>query len=333
MKALVQDRYGPFDQVLQVREIDQPKIGDDEVLVRVRAASVHPDIWHTVTGLPQIFRLMTGLRKPKHPVPGTDLAGQVEAVGKNVTRFKPGDEVFGDVTMPRLANGGTYAEYAAVPQDALVYKPKNVTFEQAGSIPTSGFIASHIAGRLKPGQHALINGAGGCVGSIAVQMARADGALVTGVDCAERLEMIRALGADRVVDYRREDITQSRERYDYILDVASTLSFRDSKRILTPYGIYNLIGHAHYGQVGGRLLGIVPEFALLMMRAPFDRHLPKIDFKALPGKQQILSRLRALLETGQLTPTVARTFSLAEVPAAMRCLIEGQVTGRIVITP
>ncbi len=333
MKAVVQDRYGPLDQVLQVREIDKPKIGNDEVLVRVRAASMHPDIWHAVTGLPCIFRCMSGLRKPKQPVPGTDLAGQVESIGKNVTQFKPGDEVFGDVTMPLLRNGGTFAEYAVVRQDALVDKPRNVTFEQAGSIPTSGFIAMHIAGQLKPGQHALINGAGGCVGSIAVQLAKADGALVTAVDCAERLEMIRALGADHVIDYQREDVTKSSERYDYILDVASTLSFRDSKRVLTPDGLYNLIGHAHYGRVGGRLFGIVPQFFSLMMRAPFDRHLPKIDFKALPGKQQILSRLKTLLEAGQLTPTVARTFSLAEVPAAMRCLIEGQVAGRIVITP
>jgi NADPH:quinone reductase-like Zn-dependent oxidoreductase len=333
MQAVVQSRYGPFDQVLQLREIDKPAIGDDEVLVRVRAASMHPDIWHAVTGLPQIFRLMTGLRKPKHPVPGTDLAGQVEAAGKRVTRFKPGDEVFGDVTMPALRNGGTYAEYAAVKEDALVAKPGNVTFEQAGSIPTSGFIASHIAGQLKPGQHALINGAGGCVGSIAVQLAKADGAMVTGVDCAERLEMIRALGADRVIDYRREDVTKSSQRYDYILDVASTLSFKDCKHILTPDGVYNLIGHAHYGRVGGRLLGVVPQFAALMLRAPFDRNLPKLDFKALPGKQAILSRLKTLLETGKLTPTVARTFSLAEVPAAMRCMIDGQVTGRIVITP
>ena len=201
MKAIVQDKYGPPGDVLRLREIVRPTIGDDEVLVRVRAASVHADVWHAVTGRPYVLRLMGGgFSKPKIPVPGTDLAGHVESVGKNVTQFRPGDEVFGEsIKGIQWANGGAFAEYVSVSQDALALKPQGVSFEQAAAVPTSGLIAlSNLQGRRKiqPGQRVLINGAGGGVGSIVVQLAKANGAQVTGVDCAAKLEMVRALGAD-----------------------------------------------------------------------------------------------------------------------------------------
>src|SRR5680860_1243746 len=188
MRAVVQDRYGSAD-VLQVRDVDTPVVGDDEVLVRVRAASVHPDVWHVVSGRPYVLRLMgSGLRRPRNRVPGTDVAGQVEVVGRNVTRLRPGDEVFGEtVSGYQWHNGGAFAEYVAVPERALAPKPRNVSFEQAAAVPTSGL-------------HALVNGAGGGVGAFAVQLAKAVGATVTGVDAAGKLDLLRSLGADHVID-------------------------------------------------------------------------------------------------------------------------------------
>lgn len=335
MKAIVQDRYGSPDDVLELRDIDEPVAGDDEVLVRVRAASVHVDVWHVVTGWPYALRLMgNGLRRPKMRVPGTDLAGQVESIGKNVTRFGPGDEVFGETAVISWHNGGTFAEYAVAPQDVLALKPDNVTFEQAAAVPTSGSIALRNLrgwGKLEAGQHVLINGAGGSVGSIAVQIAKADGARVTGVDRAEKLEMIRSLGADHVIDFAQEDFTRGGELYDLILDVASTLSLGDCRRVLTPNGIYVLIGHDHFGKAHGRILGSVPRFFGLIALARFDRHLARPVSR--PGKQDTIAALRALLESGKLVPVIGRTFPLSEVPAAMRQMQEGHVRGRIVIIP
>lgn len=226
--------HGSPDDVLQLREIDTPVVGDGEVLVRVRAASVHPDVWHVVTGRPYVLRLMgAGLLKPKNPVPGTDVAGFVELVGKDVTRFAPGDEVFGETFLElQWRNGGAFAEYAFIPQDALALKPIGITFEQAAAVPTSGFIALlnlQNGGLLQPGQSVLINGAGGGVGSIAVQLAKVYGARVTGVDSTEKMEMLRSLGADHVIDYTQEDFTHRGERYDLIFDVASNLSLSACK--------------------------------------------------------------------------------------------------------
>lgn len=335
MQAVVQDRYGSPDDVLSLEEIDKPVIGDDDVLVRVRAASVHPDVWHVVTGRPFALRLAgSGLRKPKQRVPGTDLAGQVESIGKNVTRLKPGDEVFGEIARSPWQNGGAFAESAAAQEDVLALKPKNVTFEQAASVPTSGYIALHnlrAADKLA-GQNVLINGAGGGVGSIAVQVAKANGARVTGVDGAEKLAMIRSLGADQVIDFTKEDFTQRGERFDLIFDVASTLSLDDCKRVLTPNGVYVLIGHDHFGKASGRVLGSLPRILGLVARAPFDVHLRKPSFK-VPSKQDTIAVLKTLLESGKLTPIIARTFPLSEVAGAMRCLQEGRAVGRIVITP
>jgi NADPH:quinone reductase-like Zn-dependent oxidoreductase len=336
MRAIVQDRYGPPGEVLRVREVERPVAGDGEVLVRVRAASVHVDVWHVVTGRPYVLRLMgSGLRAPAPRIPGTDLAGHVESVGAGVTRFEPGDPVFGEVAATQWQNGGTFAEYAVVRQELLAPKPDRATFEQAAAVPASGTIALRglrDAGGLRAGQEVLINGAGGAVGTLAVQIARAEGARVTGVDRAERLDLVRSLGADRAVDFAREDVTRGAERYDLVLDVASTLSLRDCRRALTPKGVYVLIGHDHYGAAAGRVLGSMPRLLGLVARARFDEHLPRPNFR-MPDRQETLATLRALLESGRLTPVVGRTFPLDEVPAAMQCMQEGQVAGRIIITP
>jgi NADPH:quinone reductase-like Zn-dependent oxidoreductase len=337
MRAIIQDRYGAPDEVLHLREIDTPAPGPDEVLVRVRAASVHADVWHVVTGFPRVLRLMgAGLRKPKQPVPGIDMAGIVESVGHSVTNFAPGEAVFGETHRGiQWINGGAYAEYVCVPQDVLARKPESITFEQAASVPTAGMIAinnlrNHLWSR--PGQHVVINGAAGGVGSIAIQIARANGAFVVGVDHTTKLDFMRLLGADDVADFTREDITRRSERYDLIIDVASTLSLSDCKRILKSDGKYVIIGHDHFGKYGRRTFGSLPSFFSLMARTPFDRNLPKVEF-TLMSKHDAMEILRGLLETGKLTPVVAKTFPLSEVPAALRCLQEGQYCGRIVIVP
>lgn len=337
MKAVVHDEYGSAD-VLAVRDIDRPVVGDDDALVRVRAASMHPDVWHVVAGVPYIMRLMgNGLRTPKKKVPGSDMAGVVESVGKNVTRFKIGDEVFGETTKFGWHNGGAFAEYASVPQTLLAIKPGNVTFEQAAAVPTSGYIAMYSlagAGSLA-GRSVLINGAGGCMGSLAIQIAKADGARVTAVDRTDKLPMMLSLGADRVIDYTKEDVLKGGERYDYILDVASTLWFDVCAPILMPGGTYVPIGHADFGRatgrMGGRVLGSLPLFIGLLLRALLDPNKRK-KMKML-GRPEAMARFKALLESGQLTPIVGRTFPLSGAGAAMREMIEGRSVGRLIITP
>ena len=334
MKAIVQERYGSAD-VLELREIDRPTAGDDEVLVRVRAASLHPDVWHAMKGVPFVLRIMgSGLRKPKNVVPGTDLGGIVESVGRNVTRFKPGDEVFGLSVLANLwRNGGAYAEYAAVPQARLQLKPAELTFAQAAAVPTSGSLAVQAVrdeGRIRSGQRVLINGAGGAVGSFAVQLAKAYGADVTGVDAPEKLDMLRSIGADRVVDYTQEDFTESGERYDVVLDIAGTRPWSESKRALTPDGTYVLIGHDQYGRSGHRWFGSLGRFAKLMVISPFVSHLHPFRGAKDPGDRLIV--LKELIEAGKITPVIDRTFPLSEVPEAIRYLASGQAGGKIVIT-
>jgi NADPH:quinone reductase-like Zn-dependent oxidoreductase len=334
MKAIVQERYGSAD-VLELREIDRPTAGDDQVLVRVRAASLHPDVWHAMKGVPFVLRVMgSGLRKPKNVVPGTDLAGQVESVGRNVTRFKPGDEVFGLSVLANLwRNGGAYAEYAAVPEARLQMKPAELTFEQAAAVPTSGSLAVQAVrdeGRIRSGQRVLINGAGGAVGSFAVQLAKAYGADVTGVDAPEKLDMLRSIGADRVVDYTQEDFTESGERYDVVLDIAGTRPWSESKRALTPDGTYVLIGHDQYGRSGHRWFGSLGRFAKLMVISPFVSHLHPFRGAKDPGDRLIV--LKELIEARKITPVIDRTFPLSEVPEAIRYLESGQTRGKIVIT-
>jgi NADPH:quinone reductase-like Zn-dependent oxidoreductase len=338
MKAVVHDTYGESDRVLKVRDIAMPAVGDNDVLVRVRAASVHPDVWHVVTGIPYVARLMgNGVRRPALQVPGTDLAGVVESVGRSVTRFKAGDEVFGESATHAWKNGGAYAEYASVPQEFLALKPANVTFDQAAVVPTSGYIALNNlrGGGTLTGKNMLINGAGGCVGTLAIQIAKADGARVTAVDRAEKLPMMRSLGADHVIDYEKENFLQGGERYDLILDVASTLWFDVCAPALTPAGTYLPIGHAHFGKatgrMGGRIVGSLPMFVGLMLRALADPQKRK-NFKLLT-KPEAMATFSTLLEAGRLTPIIARRFPLDEVVAAMKSIEDTRVAGRTVITP
>lgn len=312
-----------------------PTIGDDEVLIRAHAASVHPDVWHVVTGQPLVLRLMgSGLRAPKARVPGTDVAGVVESVGSGVTRFRPGDEVLGETTRGmQWKNGGAWAEYVAAPESALAPKPASASFEAAATVPTSGIIAlaNLQQGKLRAGQKVLVNGAAGGVGGLAVQIAKAAGAEVTGVDGTDKLELVRLLGADHVIDYTREDFTQGAERYDLIFDIPGNHPFSASRRALAPEGVYVLIGHDNFGRGGGLLLGGVPRALGLMARSLFTRQLPKASF-AMPGKQESMATLAELLAAGKIVPIIDRTYSLADAPEAIAYLASGQARGRIVIT-
>ena len=335
MKAIVQDRYGSID-ALRLAEVDPPTPAEDEVLVRIRAASVHPDVWHMIVGRPYILRMMgAGLRRPKNPIPGTDLAGVVESVGSGVMGFQPGDEVFGEsVAGYSWSNGGAYAEQAAVPAEGLAHKPSNVSFDQAATVPTSGLIALRAIrheGKVEPGDKVLVNGAGGGVGAVAVQLAKAVGAEVTGVDVGNKLEMIRSLGAEHVVDYRTEDFTTSGLLYDLIVDIPGNHSFSKVRRALAPDGRYVLIGHDNFGREGKRVLGSIPRFLGLLIRAPFTKQLSNVDFKMLP-KAESMAYLAELLKSGELTPMIDRTFPLEQVPDAIRYLVDGAPVGRLVIT-
>jgi NADPH:quinone reductase-like Zn-dependent oxidoreductase len=334
MKAIVQDRYGSPD-VLKLSEIDEPSVGDDQVLVLVRAASVHADVWHVMRGVPYVLRIMgAGLRRPKDLVPGTDLAGIVEAVGRNVTRFQPGDEVFGQSLVANLwRHGGAFAEYAAVREARFERKPAGLTFEQSAAVPTSGSLAVQGVrdeGRIQAGQHVLINGAGGAVGTFAVQLAKAYGANVTAVDAPGKLDMLRSIGADRVVDYTQEDFTRGGERYDVILDIAGNHPWPDIRRALTPEGTFVLIGHDHYGGSGHRWFGSLGRFAKLIVISPFVPQLHPFRGAKDPGDRLVV--MKELIEAGKITPVIDRTFPLSEVPEAIRYLESGQARGKVVIT-
>jgi NADPH:quinone reductase-like Zn-dependent oxidoreductase len=334
MKAIVQDRYGSPD-VLELRDIDQPLAADDEVLVRVRAASVHADVWHAMKGVPYVLRVMgSGLRAPKHRVPGTDLAGLVESVGTNVTRFRSGDEVFGQSLLANLwRNGGALAEYAAVPQAMLERKPARLTFEQAAAVPTSGSLAvQHVRdeGRTQSGQTVLVNGAGGAVGTFAVQLAKAYGANVTGVDAPEKLDVLRSIGADQVLDYTQDDFTRRDERYDFILDIVGNHPWSECRRALTPDGTCVLSGFDQYGRSGHRWFGSLGRFAKLIVISPFVSHLHPFRGTKDPGDRLVV--LKELIEAGKLTPVIDRTFPLSEVPEAIRYLESGRARGKVVIT-
>lgn len=336
MKAIVQERYGSPDH-LEVREVEKPVAGPGEVLVRVRAASVHPDVWHAVLGRPYVLRLMGGgLLKPKFPIPGTDMAGIVESVGEGVTRFRPGDPVFGE-TIPRQQwiHGGAFAEYVAVQEDLLALKPDNVTFEQAASVPTSGFIAvQNLRGlsRMRPGQKVLINGAGGGVGSLALQMTKAHGAHVTAVDSTGKLDVLRALGADEVVDYTREDFTRRGVRYDLIFDIPGHRPFSDFRCALEPDGRYVPIGHEGFGALGRHALGLIPHLLKLVVLSLFVKQLRDPGLPA-PTKKEAIGILRELLERGEVTPIIDSTFRLSEVREAFRHMIEEETRGKVIITP
>jgi NADPH:quinone reductase-like Zn-dependent oxidoreductase len=333
MKAIVQEVYGSPD-LLRLRDVPTPAVSARDVLVRVRAASVHPDVWHMIRGEPRVLRMMGGgLRRPKRKIPGTDLAGVVESVGADVTRFRPGDEVFGKtVGANSWRNGGAYAELTSVHEDLVEAKPANLTFEQAAASPDSGTIAIQglrDEGRVEAGQRVLINGAGGGVGSFAVQIGKAWGAEITAVDVTDKLDLLRGLGADHVLDGDDEDFTRLMERYDLILDIPGNRPYADVRRALADDGTYVLIGHDDYGRAGRRWIGSLGRFLRLLVRSPFDRRLPGLRGANDPGDR--LKVLRELLEAGTVTPAIDRTFPLAEVPAAIHALEEGHVRGKLVI--
>jgi len=334
MKAIVQSRYGSSD-VLELREVDRPAARDDQMLVRVRAASVHADVWHVMRGVPYVLRIMgAGLRAPKDLIPGTDLAGVVESVGSDVTRFQPGDEVFGQSLVANLwRHGGAFAEYAAVSEARFERKPAGLTFEQAAAVPTSGSLglqAVRDEGRVQAEQEVLINGAGGAVGTFAVQLAKAYGANVTGVDAVGKLDMIRSIGADRAVDHVQEDFTRSGARYDVILDIAGNHTWPEIRRALAPDGTYVLIGHDQYGASGHRWFGSLGRFAKLMVMAPFVNQLHPFRARKDPGDRLVV--LKGLIEAGKVMPVIDKIFPLSEVPEAIRYLESGQARGKLVVT-
>lgn len=321
MTAIVQDTYGSPD-VLKLKDIENPEVTDDEVLVRVHAAGVDRGVWHLMTGLPYLTRLAFGLRAPKNPVLGMDVAGVVEKVGKNASRFEPGDEVFG-------IGKGTFAEYALAREEKLAHKPASLTFEQAAVLAISGLTAlqglrDH--GRVEPGQKALIVGASGGVGTYAVQTAKAYGAQVTGVCNTTKVEMVRSIGADHVIDYTSEDFAEGERRYDLILDIGGSSSLSRLRRALTPEGTLVLVG----GEGGGRWLGVVNRLLRARLLAPFVGQSLR-TFLSSENREDMLV-LAELTESGKLTPVIDRRYALAEVPEAIRYLEEGHARGKVVIT-
>lgn len=320
MKAIVRDRYGTPD-VLRLQEIEKPAITDDQVLVRVRAASLNLGDWHMMRGRPYIIRLMgLRLRRPKERLLGGDLAGRVEAVGMSVKDFRPGDDVFG-------MSIKTLAEYVAVKDIGLVRKPANVTFEQAAAVGVAGITALQglrDVGGIQPGQEVLINGASGGVGTFAVQIAKVLGANVTGVCSTKNLELVRSIGADRVIDYTCEDFTRSGQRYDLIFDVAGNHSLSEYKRVLKPKGAL-----VQAGQTGRKEHSILPFFKTRLLK-PFVRYRLRSFFAS--RKKEDLNTLKQYLETGKIKPVIDRTYPLREVPDAMRYIGTLHARGKIVIT-
>ena len=321
MTAIVNRKYGSPDD-LRLEEIDKPVLGDEGVLVRVRAASLNPYDWHFMRGLPYIARPMLGLRKPKKSVPGADVAGQVEAVGKNVTQFRPNDEVFG------AGWSGSLAEYVCGGENDFAPKPASLTFEQAAALPMAGCTALQALrdrGQLQSGQGVLINGAAGGVGTFAVQIAKALGGDVTGVCSTGNLDLVRSIGADQVVDYTREDFARSGRRYDLVLDLVANRSLSDLRRVLTPEGTLVLSGGG-----GGRLLG---PLALMLRARVRSRFVSQrmLSFMAQLRRDDLVV-LKELIEAGKVTPVIDRTYPLSEATEAIRYLETGHARGKIVIT-
>jgi NADPH:quinone reductase-like Zn-dependent oxidoreductase len=322
MKAIVQDEYGSTDE-LELREIDAPTIADDEVLVHVHAAGVDRGVWHAMTGLPFPIRIAGyGLRAPKTPVPGMDMAGTVEAIGKNVTRFAIGDEVFG-------TGKGSYAEFARASEKKLAPKPMNLNFEQAAAIPTSAQTALQAVrdkGKVQAGDKVLVIGASGGVGSFAVQIAKAFGAEVTGVCSTSKVELVRSLGADHVIDYTREDFATGETRYDVILEIAGNAKVARLRHALAPKGALVMVG----GETDGRWLGGMERQLRAHMLFPFVGQTLGTFIAKVNAED--LRVIKDLIEAGKVTPAIDRTFSLDESAAAIRYLEEGHVRGKVSIT-
>jgi NADPH:quinone reductase-like Zn-dependent oxidoreductase len=323
MQAIIQDQYGEAQDVLRLDEIDRPEIGDDEVLLEVHAAGVDRGVWHLMTGLPYPMRLMGyGLRAPKDQVRGRDVAGRVEAVGTAVTTLRPGDEVYG------IAEG-SFAQYARARADKLAPKPANITFEQAAAVPVSALTALQALrdrGRVQPGQKVLIVGASGGVGTFAVQIAKAFGAEVTGVCSTTKVDLVRSIGADHVIDYTRGDTTNTEQRYDVILDTGGHRSLRHLRRALTPQGTLIIVG----SETGGRWLGGIDRVLRALMLSPFVGQ--KLAALTCSENAQDLIVLTELIESGKVTPVIDRTYPLSETHAAIRYMAEGHARGKVVVT-
>jgi NADPH:quinone reductase-like Zn-dependent oxidoreductase len=326
VKAIVQDKYGSPQDVLKLDDIGTPVVKDNAVLVRVHAASVNPADWHLVRGEPYIARVSFGLRRPKDTVPGCDVAGQVEAIGKNVTMFQPHDEVFGS---PFGHGLGALAEYVSISEDLLAVKPANLSFDQAAAVPLAGLTAlqglrDH--GRIEARHKVLVIGASGGVGTFAVQIAKSFGAEVTGVCSTRNVDMVRSIGADRVIDYTQEDFAQAEQRYDLIFQLAGTGSPSDHRRALTSEGTLVLSS----GESDGRWIGPVDRVIKALLSSPFVRQR-MVSFTVKPNKAD-LQFLKELIEAGKVTPVIDRTYSLSEVRDAIGYLEEGHTQGKVVIT-
>jgi NADPH:quinone reductase-like Zn-dependent oxidoreductase len=321
MRAIVQSVYGSAD-VLHLEAVDRPAIGAGDVLVRVHAAGLDRGTWHLMAGQAYLMRLMGfGLRRPKQPVPGLDVAGTVAAAGENVTRFRVGDEVFG-------ISQGSFADYACAREDKLARKPANLGFAEAAVLAVSGLAALQSVrdvGRVHAGQHVLIVGASGGVGTFAVQIAKASGAEVTGVCSTAKTELVRTIGADHVIDYTQEDFATGSQRYDVILDIGGNSSLSRLRRALTPSGTLVLVG----GEDGDRWIGGMDRQLRALALSPFVRQ--RLTMKIPKEHYADLERLVELVEAGRLTPTIDRTFPLHDVPDAMRYLEAGQARGKLVI--
>jgi NADPH:quinone reductase-like Zn-dependent oxidoreductase len=316
MKAIVYHKYGPPD-VLQLKDVEKPTPRDNEVLVKVHAAAANPADWHLMRAEPFLARLENGLLKPKNTKLGADVAGRVEAVGRNVTQFQVGDEVFGGMTLNEL---GGFAEYVCAPEELLALKPARLTFEQAAAVPLAAFTALQglrDKGQIQPGQKVLINGASGGVGTFAVQIAKSFGTEVTGVCSTRNLDMVRSIGADHVIDYTQEDFTRKGQQYDLIFDAVGNRSVSDYKRALSPNGICAVAGFTNLSRLfqvmllGGKKIGRMET--------------------AKPDKKD-LAFIKELLEAGKVVPVIDRLYPLPEVPEAIRYLEEGHARGKVVIT-
>jgi len=320
MKAAVYSRYGPPDVVVQINEVEKPRPKDNEVLIKIRAASANPLDWRLIRGAPFFIRMLVGLGKPKIKRPGRDVAGQVEAVGRNVTQFKPGDDVFGTCR-------GAFAEYACASESELVPKPEKVTFEQAASVPVAGLTALQglrDKGHIQPGQKVLINGAAGGVGTFAVQIAKSFGAEVTGVCSTRNVEMVRSIGADRVIDYTQRDFTKMEARYDLLFECVGNCSLSACRRVLNPNGICVIAGAPKE----------LWPFLIRALVAPVLSRCVNQKFVIFMAKvrKEDLTVLGELMAAGKVTPVIDRRYRLNEVPESIRYLEEGHARGKVVIT-
>jgi len=320
VKAILFTEYGPPD-LLQLKEVEKPAPKDDEVLVRVHAASVNSWDWELLRGKPFANRMMFGLLKPKVRILGCDIAGRVEAVGENAKRFQPGDEVFGDLSG---CGFGAFAEYVSVPETALALKPASMTFEEAAAVPQAALLALQglrDKGQIRPGQQVLINGASGGVGTFAVQIAKSYGAEVTGVCSTKKLNVVRSIGADQVIDYTQEDFTKTGQTYDFILDVAAHHSICNYRRALSPQGIYVVVGGSM-----ARISQVIFLGPLISMTG--SKKMGVLMHK--PNKD--LGLMIELLEAGKVVPVIGRRYPLSETPEALRYCEEGHHQGKVVIT-